>query len=68
MFQVYVIPPVDMEFLPSRVEAEIGTTLQLPLAVYGEIDGEKIAFIDCRLLKYVVKVADETVFSYSPGM
>lgn len=33
--QVYVFPPTRVEFIESRVEAEVGTTLPLPIAVYG---------------------------------
>ena len=33
--QVYVLSPIRISFLPSRVEAEVGSTLTLPLAVYG---------------------------------
>lgn len=31
--QVYVLPPRKMEFLPSVVEAQVGYSLSLPLAV-----------------------------------
>ena len=30
-----MVPPSQLEFVPSRVEAEIGTVLELPLAMYG---------------------------------
>lgn len=33
LFQVYVLPPKKMEFIPSVVEAQVGTSLSLPLAV-----------------------------------
>ena len=32
--QVAVLPPAKMAFLPSRVEAEVDSSLELPLAVY----------------------------------
>ena len=35
--QVHVLPPKQIAFLPSPVEAEVGHVLQLPLAVYADI-------------------------------
>jgi hypothetical protein len=35
--QVFVIPPSRIEFVESIVEAEVGTILQLPLALYGRL-------------------------------
>ena len=37
---VYVVPPTEMEFVASRVEAEIGSTLELPLAMFGMYAGK----------------------------
>lgn len=31
-FQVHVLPPDNLKFVPSKVEVEIGTKLKLPLA------------------------------------
>ncbi len=36
-FQTYVVPPVELKFVLGKVEAEIGTTLILPLNMFGEI-------------------------------
>ena len=35
--QVFVIPPSRIEFVESIVEAEIGSILQLPLALFGRL-------------------------------
>ena len=32
-----MLPPKQIAFLPSPVEAEVGHVLQLPLAVYADI-------------------------------
>ncbi len=34
---MHVVPPGDMQFVLGTVEAEIGTTLELPLAMFGII-------------------------------
>ena len=40
-----------IEFVPSRVEVEIGHTLDLPLAIYGYLpDCELINLPDCELI------------------
>jgi len=59
-----------MEFLPSRVEAEVGTPLVLPLQVLGYIQGEKpppdpLPFPDCRHLKIKIFFSDSTIFNIS---
>ena len=33
--QFYVLPPGELEFIPTRVEAELMSELELPLAVYA---------------------------------
>ena len=44
-----MLPPGAMEFLPSAVEAEIGSVLSLPLAVYA-IKGEQFRAL-CQRMK-----------------
>lgn len=41
-FQVHVLPPSDMKFAPKRVEAMVTTELELPLAVFGLLQGQFI--------------------------
>lgn len=36
-----MLPPEDMKFVPRKVEAEVGTELEMPLAVYGRVQGIK---------------------------
>ncbi|XP_077992157.1 nuclear pore membrane glycoprotein 210-like [Glandiceps talaboti] len=62
--KVSVIPPGEMEFLPAKVEAEIGTTLDLPLIVSATLKttGEKIIMTDCRHAKFSVSIGDISVF------
>ena len=35
--QVQVLPPADMNFPPSKVEAAIGSHLLLPIAVFAKV-------------------------------
>jgi hypothetical protein len=48
--QVFVIPPSRIEFVESVVEAEIGTILQLPVALYGRLGKFKHINV-CHFLK-----------------
>ena len=64
--QVYVVPPAQMLFLPSRVEAVIGHNLSLPVQVKGYTDESKItllAFPDCHRLEVEITTTDTTVFN-----
>ncbi len=67
--QTYVLPPLDMDFLPSRVEAEIGTTLELPLAVFGYLPGGtgRFMFADCRHLHFTIQIIDRSIFQDVTG-
>lgn len=40
--QVYVLPPEDMKFVPQHVEAVVGTELEMPLAVFGQYQGDRL--------------------------
>lgn len=42
LFQIHVLPPSDMKFAPRRVEAMVTTELELPLAVFGLLQGKFI--------------------------
>ena len=64
--QVYVVPPAQMLFLPSRVEAVIGHNLSLPVQVKGYTDESKItllAFPDCHRLEVEITTTDVTIFN-----
>nr|XP_006822312.1 PREDICTED: nuclear pore membrane glycoprotein 210-like [Saccoglossus kowalevskii] len=62
--KVYVLPPDDVQFLPAKVEAEIGTTLDLPLTVSTTIKatGHKLLFTDCRHIAFQIHIVDGSVF------
>ena len=67
------MPPSEMTFLPSKVEATIGHTLQLPLQVKGyafsrESPGKKtslLPFSDCRKMKVILSTTETSVFNVS---
>ena len=40
--QLHIVDPVEMEFLPLRLEALVDTTLDLPLAMKGRISSKRI--------------------------
>ncbi|ELU01491.1 hypothetical protein CAPTEDRAFT_222865 [Capitella teleta] len=57
-----VLPPSKMEFLPSRVEVEVGSVLDLPLAVYGKLNQTLHTFNDCHQMPIEVSVNENSVF------
>ena len=57
-----------MEFLPSRVEAQIGTELTLPLAVYGKHGNERKAFNLCEGMPLSVHVLETAIFKHIEGL
>ncbi len=63
--QVFVVPPVKMLFLPSRVEALVGSTLTLPLQVKGQATptDEPLPFQDCSRLMLDVSSTGQSVFN-----
>ncbi|KAI8519172.1 hypothetical protein Bbelb_024290 [Branchiostoma belcheri] len=68
--KVYVLPPSEVQFLPSPVEAEIGTTLDLPLALFADISQKPRVlhhYEDCRQLKMEFKFSDKAVFQLVEG-
>ncbi|ESO84308.1 hypothetical protein LOTGIDRAFT_236288 [Lottia gigantea] len=74
---VHVLPPNEMMFLSTPVEATVGSVLQLPLAINaiynGNISiftldrGKKVAFTDCHLLNLNISFSDVTVFTQVEG-
>ncbi|BFZ03901.1 hypothetical protein BsWGS_06940 [Bradybaena similaris] len=63
---VYVLPPANLSFPPSVVEAVVGSKLHLPLSVAADIGGVMTAFTDCRQLTVNVSQTDMSVFEYIP--
>ena len=65
-----MIPPAKMTFLPSPVEAVVGSSLSLPLQVMGYIRGEipptePHPFPDCRHLRVKLILSDSSIFNVS---
>ena len=59
-----------MFFLPSRVEAPVGTTLSLPLQVRGTVtlgNGKKSLepFADCRRMSLTISSSKDSIFNVS---
>ena len=59
-----------MSFLPSRVEAPVGTTLSLPLQVRGTVtlgNGKKSLepFADCRRMSLTISSSKDSIFNVS---
>nr|XP_054758778.1 nuclear pore membrane glycoprotein 210-like isoform X1 [Lytechinus pictus] len=68
--RVYLLPPSKMIFLDSRVEAEVGSILHLPLAMeaYYEAGKERVMLTHCGSLPLVTDVADQSIFQKTePG-
>lgn len=71
--QVFVVPPAEMAFLPSKVEAVLGQTLHLPLQVKGYAFSENspkvkttlLPFHDCRKLKVSLTSSENSIFNVS---
>lgn len=63
--EVYVLEPKKMEFIPSVVEAQVGSPLTLPLAVASCISTdcqELRVFTDCRSLPVTYTFSDPSIF------
>ncbi|CAH1786082.1 unnamed protein product [Owenia fusiformis] len=63
---MYVTPPTDAYFVPSPVEAEIDSTLELPLAAFTNLPNGlgRHMFADCRFLPWKVTITDGNVFTH----
>ncbi|XP_046861323.1 nuclear pore membrane glycoprotein 210-like isoform X1 [Xenia sp. Carnegie-2017] len=63
--KVYILPPDNLKFVPSRVEVEIGTKLKIPLAAAAfslpESD-DLLFFDDCRKMNLTISVTDPSIF------
>lgn len=57
--KVYVIEPVGMEFSLCAVEARVGLSLDLPLRIFGQLNGERVTLSDCS--HFDIQVAMESV-------
>ncbi|XP_043563927.1 nuclear pore membrane glycoprotein 210 [Chiloscyllium plagiosum] len=67
---VYVIEPIQMEFIPCQVEARVGQILDLPLKIYGlmnEETEEKVMLTDCSHFDLVVEIENHGIFKTVEG-
>ncbi len=55
---MYVLPPSDIAFLDTTVEALVGSTLDLPLAVYALLPGSKYMSL---MLNHFTPVGPHTI-------
>ncbi|EDO39640.1 predicted protein [Nematostella vectensis] len=63
--EVYVLPPSKMNFIPSAVEAEVGSRLSLPLVVaaLAKRDSQDFhTFSDCKALPLTFSLSDSSIF------
>ena len=63
-----MVPPAEILFLPSQVEAAIGHRLLLPVQVMGYTDESTkklLAFKDCHSLKVEITTSDVSIFNIS---
>ncbi|XP_022099452.1 nuclear pore membrane glycoprotein 210-like isoform X2 [Acanthaster planci] len=67
--KVYVLPPSEIAFLDTTVEALVGSTLDLPLAGYALVPPGKLkaALTDCSTLPISIALSDTTIFQQTEG-
>lgn len=65
--KVFVIEPVGMEFSPCAVETRVGLTLDLPLRIFGELNGERVTLSDCSHFDMQVDMESRGVFQLLEG-
>ncbi|XP_059163994.1 nuclear pore membrane glycoprotein 210-like [Physella acuta] len=61
---VHVLPPAEINFPLSRVEAAVGTTLILPINVFALIDKNLHSFTDCHQLPLTISYSDSSIFEH----
>ncbi|XP_038670312.1 nuclear pore membrane glycoprotein 210-like isoform X3 [Scyliorhinus canicula] len=69
--RVNVVRPVSIEFVRSRVEIEVGQTLDLPIMVYGLLDTDDMETVpvnDCSLMNLAVETDKQGVFKVIQGI
>ncbi|XP_056588435.1 nuclear pore membrane glycoprotein 210 [Triplophysa dalaica] len=65
--KVYVIEPVGMEFSPCAVEARVGLSLNLPLRIFGQLNGERVTLSDCSHFDMQVEMESVGIFQLLEG-
>ncbi|CAD5214436.1 unnamed protein product [Bursaphelenchus okinawaensis] len=61
--KVIVLEPKSLEFGPSVVEAEIGSTLTLNIKMLADLNGAPVPFTDCRNYDFSVQIANQNVYA-----
>ncbi|XP_075431104.1 nuclear pore membrane glycoprotein 210 isoform X2 [Ascaphus truei] len=68
--KVFVIEPNGMEFIPCPVEARVGNKLELPLRIFGLLNGdnnEVVTLSDCSHFDLAVKMETPGIFTILQG-
>ncbi|XP_043574323.1 nuclear pore membrane glycoprotein 210-like isoform X5 [Chiloscyllium plagiosum] len=68
--QINVLRPVSIEFVQSRVEIEVGQTLDLPIMVYGLMDTDAMETVpvnNCTLMNLAVEMDKQGIFKVIQG-
>ncbi|CAI9619056.1 unnamed protein product, partial [Staurois parvus] len=67
--KVFVIEPTGMEFTPCPVEARLGNSLELPLRIFGLLNGdnEVVSLSDCSHFDLSVEMETPGIFKILPG-
>ncbi|KAM5147759.1 nuclear pore membrane glycoprotein 210 [Mantella aurantiaca] len=67
--KVFVIEPTGMDFTPCPVEARIGNRLELPLRIFGLLNGdnEVVSLSDCSHFDLSVEMETPGIFKILPG-
>ncbi|XP_077577964.1 nuclear pore membrane glycoprotein 210 isoform X2 [Stigmatopora nigra] len=67
--KVYLVEPVAMDFAPCQVEARVGTTLELPLRIFGLLENEmkQVMLSDCSHFDLQVEEESQGIFEQLQG-
>ncbi|XP_030623640.1 nuclear pore membrane glycoprotein 210 [Chanos chanos] len=68
--KVHVIEPVGMDFIPCVVEARVDLVLELPLRIFGLLDGEdgeRVVLSDCSNFQLQVEIETQGIFELLEG-
>ncbi|XP_040262784.1 nuclear pore membrane glycoprotein 210 [Bufo bufo] len=67
--KVFVIEPTGMQFIPCPVEARLGKQLQLPLRIFGVLNGDNkvVTLSDCSHFDLAVEMETPGIFKILPG-
>ena len=69
--QVYLLEVSSLRFMPSRVEARLGSLLEIPISAAGFVDLESrqaVPFTDCSRLQLSVTLDNAAIFQPLKGV